>query len=201
MLHFKRQATCSKHEIPAFSKRPTTCSFCCAKILNWTQSNCVQGVGCVTCHGLIQHQLHLPQLRYHCISLSPDGSRRPLICHLNGVRFLTPEQREALGTTAGSGGGEVSGDGSLAKNPQTVLDSSVNTWAFALLRISSGPSSDLAWGETVGSMVPQRSTKAPPKLRQSCGQVEFYPSRTMTSRKDRKAGRRGEAGGRVLSVL
>ena len=104
------------------SQRPTTRSFCCAKILNWAQPHCVQGVGCVTCHGLIQHQLitvfsqlHLPQLRYHCISLSPDGSRRPLICHLNGVRFLTPEQREALGTMAGSGGGEVSGDGSLAE--------------------------------------------------------------------------------------
>ena len=36
-------------------------------------------------------------LRYHCISMSSDGLRRPLICHLNGVRFLTPQQREALG--------------------------------------------------------------------------------------------------------
>ena len=42
-------------------------------------------------------QIHL---RYHCISLSSDGSRRPLICHLNGVRFLTPQQREELGGMA-----------------------------------------------------------------------------------------------------
>ncbi|CAJ1337477.1 unnamed protein product, partial [Effrenium voratum] len=34
---------------------------------------------------------------YHYISHSVDGSRRPLIMHLNGVRFLTPEQRLALG--------------------------------------------------------------------------------------------------------
>lgn len=34
---------------------------------------------------------------YHCLSHSVDGSRRPLICHLNGNRFLTPEQRSQRG--------------------------------------------------------------------------------------------------------
>lgn len=37
---------------------------------------------------------------YHCLSHSRDGSRRPLICHLNGVRFLTPEQRAQRGYPA-----------------------------------------------------------------------------------------------------
>eukprot|EP00434_Breviolum_minutum_P043637 symbB.v1.2.038909.t1/scaffold6236.1/size19760/2 len=41
--------------------------------------------------------VHAKYGTYHCISLSSDGSRRPLICHLNGVRFLTPQQREELG--------------------------------------------------------------------------------------------------------
>lgn len=30
---------------------------------------------------------------YHCLSHAPGGSRRAAICHLNGVRFLTPTQR------------------------------------------------------------------------------------------------------------
>merc|ERR1719410_2990660 len=37
---------------------------------------------------------------YHCLSFGADGSRRPLICHLNGVRFLTPEQRAERGFPA-----------------------------------------------------------------------------------------------------
>lgn len=37
---------------------------------------------------------------YHCLSRSRDGNRRPLICHLNGVRFLTPEQRAERGYPA-----------------------------------------------------------------------------------------------------
>lgn len=37
---------------------------------------------------------------YHCLSYGPDGLRRPLICHLNGVRFLTPEQRAERGFPA-----------------------------------------------------------------------------------------------------
>ncbi|CAE8618065.1 unnamed protein product [Polarella glacialis] len=37
---------------------------------------------------------------YHCLSHALDGSRRPLIMHLNGVRFLTPEQRAARGYPA-----------------------------------------------------------------------------------------------------
>ncbi|CAK9089740.1 unnamed protein product [Durusdinium trenchii] len=41
--------------------------------------------------------VHAKYGTYHCISMSSDGLRRPLICHLNGVRFLTPQQREALG--------------------------------------------------------------------------------------------------------
>lgn len=37
---------------------------------------------------------------YHCLSHGVDGLRRPLICHLNGVRFLTPEQRAERGYPA-----------------------------------------------------------------------------------------------------
>jgi len=37
---------------------------------------------------------------YYCLSYGPDGLRRPLICHLNGVRFLTPEQRAERGYPA-----------------------------------------------------------------------------------------------------
>lgn len=37
---------------------------------------------------------------YHCLSHASDGTRRPLICHLNGVRFLTPEQRAERGFPA-----------------------------------------------------------------------------------------------------
>merc|ERR1712054_124718 len=37
---------------------------------------------------------------YHCLSHDTTGSRRPLICHLNGVRFLTPEQRAERGFPA-----------------------------------------------------------------------------------------------------
>mmetsp|Transcript_94971 Transcript_94971/g.207720 ORF Transcript_94971/g.207720 Transcript_94971/m.207720 type:complete len:438 (-) Transcript_94971:505-1818(-) len=40
---------------------------------------------------------------YHCLSYGPDNLRRPLICHLNGVRFLTPEQRAARGYPADPG--------------------------------------------------------------------------------------------------
>ena len=147
MLHFERQATCSNMRSRHSQRRRVTCSFCCAKIPNWIQLHYVRGVGRVTCHGLIQHQLttiffqlHLPQLRYHCISLSPDGSRRPLICHLNGVRFLTPEQREALGTTAPEGAVEGRfqevdcsvaklGDpaGLTGRIPKRCWNSSVNT--------------------------------------------------------------------------
>jgi len=37
---------------------------------------------------------------YHCVSHPIPPERRPLICHLNGVRFLTPEQRAARGYPA-----------------------------------------------------------------------------------------------------
>lgn len=37
---------------------------------------------------------------YHCLSHSRDGNRRPLILHLNGVRFLTPLQRAERGFPA-----------------------------------------------------------------------------------------------------
>ncbi|CAK0791596.1 unnamed protein product, partial [Prorocentrum cordatum] len=36
----------------------------------------------------------------HCVSHPIPPERRPLICHLNGVRFLTPEQRAARGYPA-----------------------------------------------------------------------------------------------------
>jgi hypothetical protein len=37
---------------------------------------------------------------YHCLSHDSTGDRRPLICHLNGVRFLTPQQRAERGFPA-----------------------------------------------------------------------------------------------------
>ncbi|CAE6948943.1 unnamed protein product [Symbiodinium sp. KB8] len=45
-------------------------------------------------------EAHAKYGTYHCISTASDGTRRPLICHLNGVRFLTPEQRAAMGYPA-----------------------------------------------------------------------------------------------------
>jgi len=48
--------------------------------------------------GMAQHSAKYGT--YHCLSHSCDGSRRPLICHLNGVRFLTPEQRAERGYPA-----------------------------------------------------------------------------------------------------
>lgn len=45
-------------------------------------------------------EVHSKYGTYHCLSHAIDGSRRPLICHLNGVRFLTPEQRAERGFPA-----------------------------------------------------------------------------------------------------
>lgn len=47
--------------------------------------------------------VHAKYGTYHCLSHSLDGSRRPLICHLNGVRFLTPAQRAERGYPADPG--------------------------------------------------------------------------------------------------
>lgn len=45
-------------------------------------------------------EVHSMYGTYHLISEASDGTRRPLICHLNGVRFLTPEQRAERGYPA-----------------------------------------------------------------------------------------------------
>merc|ERR1711896_115324 len=50
----------------------------------------------------MQH-VHSTYGTYHLISEASDGTRRPLICHLNGVRFLTPEQRAEKGYPADPG--------------------------------------------------------------------------------------------------
>merc|ERR1712054_374839 len=44
--------------------------------------------------------IHSKYGTYHCLSHDSTGSRRPLICHLTGVRFLTPEQRAERGYPA-----------------------------------------------------------------------------------------------------
>jgi len=51
----------------------------------------------IMAHGMAVHPRYGT---YHCLSHSVDGTRRPLICHLNGVRFLTPEQRAERGYPA-----------------------------------------------------------------------------------------------------
>merc|ERR1712151_985073 len=44
--------------------------------------------------------MHSTYGTYHLISHAADGSRRPIICHLGGNRFLTPQQRADRGYPA-----------------------------------------------------------------------------------------------------